>query len=134
MRTTNSLKRHLVHAIKQWLVGFKKKKKYTSLRRPCPSLHLVVPLLLKTLLEAPDSLPQGVNVSVEHRDGHRGLVWLCTDAAASPEDAQTHSHCLYSPHAGESRCKLMRQTEPLTDLHLWICCSIECMYVYLCNT
>lgn len=51
--------------------------------------YLVVPLLFETLLKASDSLPQGVNVSVEHRDGHGSLVWLCMDTAASPEVRQT---------------------------------------------
>lgn len=58
-----------------------------------PPQYLVVPLLFKTLLKASDSLPQGVNVSVEHRDGHGSLVWLCMDTAASPEVRQT---CLSS--------------------------------------
>lgn len=54
-----------------------------------PPLYLVVPLLFETLLKASDSLPQGVNVSVEHRDGHGSLIWLCMDTAASPEVRQT---------------------------------------------
>lgn len=44
------------------------------------------------LLKTPYSLSQGVDVPIEHRNGHRGLVWLGADAAASPEDAQTQFH------------------------------------------
>lgn len=75
------------------------------------SLHFVVPLPLKMLLKVPDFLSQGVNVSVEHRDGHRGLARLGADAAASPEDTQTHMQRLYFSHAVEY--ELMWHTEPL---------------------
>lgn len=38
------------------------------------------------LFKTPDPFSEGVNVSVEHRDGRGTVIWFCKDTAASPED------------------------------------------------
>lgn len=48
--------------------------------------YLIMLLLFKMLFKTTDPLPQVVNVSVEHCDGDRALIFVCMDTAANPGD------------------------------------------------